>query len=99
GHSQDMAQRGYFSHFSPEGRDPSDRVDATGYQWQMVGENIASGYRTPQEVVAGWMDSPGHRANILRCEFTEIGIGYFERPDDPSRMRTYWTQVFATPWE
>lgn len=96
-HSEDMARRSYFDHVSPEGVTPGDRITAAGYTWSVYGENIASGYSTPASVVQGWMESSGHRANILNCNFTAIGVGYVERPDDPLRFRTYWTQVLATP--
>ncbi|PDW02138.1 hypothetical protein CJ255_15565 [Candidatus Viridilinea mediisalina] len=96
-HSEDMARRNYFSHFSPEGTSLSDRVTMTGYAWQAVAENIGAGYLTPTQVVAGWMSSPGHRANILNCNYTEIGVGYAEANDDSAAFVTYWTQVFARP--
>ncbi|MEO1271126.1 MAG: CAP domain-containing protein, partial [Myxococcota bacterium] len=65
-HSQDMAVRGYFDHVNPEGEQPWDRMERNGVTgWRSVGENIAAGYPTPQEVQEGWMNSPGHRANIL----------------------------------
>lgn len=96
GHSEDMAQRGYFDHITPDGRDPGDRMTATGYHWASYGENIAAGYASPAQVVEGWMNSPGHRANILNCAFHEIGVGYIEQPGTASSYRTLWTQVFAT---
>jgi len=89
GHSEDMAARDYFDHSDPEGRGPGVRIDAVGYPHRGWGENIAAGYGSAEAVVTGWMNSPGHRANILNCAFDEIGIGYAE----PGR---YWTQLFAT---
>ncbi len=89
GHSEDMAARDYFDHADPEGRGPGVRIDAVGYPHRGWGENIAAGYGSAEAVVTGWMNSPGHRANILNCAFDEIGIGYAE----PGR---YWTQLFAT---
>ncbi|MEU8542012.1 sigma-70 family RNA polymerase sigma factor [Streptomyces sp. NPDC048717] len=89
GQSDDMAARDFFDHTNPDGDGPGERVTAAGYQWSTYGENIAKGQRTPAEVMEAWMNSPGHRANILNCDFREIGIG----------LRTaggpYWTQVFG----
>ncbi|MFF9197659.1 sigma-70 family RNA polymerase sigma factor [Streptomyces sp. NPDC014779] len=89
GHSDDMAARNFFDHTNPDGADPGDRVTATGYQWSTYGENIAKGQRTPAEVMDAWMNSPGHRANILNCSFKEIGIGIHDAGGP------YWTQVFG----
>lgn len=88
-HSADMAARGFFDHDSPDGRDPGDRVRAAGFApistWA---ENIAMGQRTAAQVVQGWLDSPGHRANIMNCAFTHIGVGH-------AAKGPHWTQVFA----
>ncbi|MDI2131790.1 CAP domain-containing protein [Yinghuangia seranimata] len=92
GHSDDMVARNYFAHNSPEGSSAGDRINATGYQWSTWGENIAMGQRTPAEVMDAWMNSPGHRANILNCSFTEIGVGVNLASGSP-----YWTQNFAAP--
>ncbi|MGW0662174.1 CAP domain-containing protein [Streptodolium elevatio] len=92
-HSDDMAARDYFDHASLDGRQPADRVRATGYDYSRVAENIAAGQPTPAEVVQGWMNSPGHRANILTPELTQIGIGIAHG----GSYRIYWTQVFGTP--
>ncbi|XIE77524.1 sigma-70 family RNA polymerase sigma factor [Streptomyces sp. SBR177] len=89
GHSDDMAARNFFDHTNPDGADPGDRVTAAGYQWSTYGENIAKGQRTPAEVMDAWMNSPGHRANILNCSFKEIGIGIHDAGGP------YWTQVFG----
>ncbi|MBX6390138.1 MAG: hypothetical protein IRZ08_14290 [Frankia sp.] len=93
GHSADMAARGYFSHDTPEGVDAFERILAAGYDFGLAGENIAAGQRTPAEVVAAWMASPAHRANIVNCELTQIGVGYAAG----GHYGTYWTQSFATP--
>ncbi|MGW4468111.1 CAP domain-containing protein [Nonomuraea sp. NPDC004354] len=89
GHSADMAAKGYFSHTSPDGRGPGDRIKASGFSpvsaW---GENIAMGQRTAADVVRGWMNSPGHRANIMNCNYTHIGVGH-------DAKGPHWTQVFA----
>ncbi|MEQ4203816.1 CAP domain-containing protein [Actinopolymorpha sp. B17G11] len=76
GHSKDMAERGYFDHTSPEGTTPWDRMRAAGYD-APGGENIAMGYPTPESVVDAWMDSRGHRENILNCRFEAIGVGVY----------------------
>ncbi|MFD5647478.1 CAP domain-containing protein, partial [Streptomyces anulatus] len=89
-HSADMEAKDYFSHTSQDGRDPGDRITAAGYQWSTYGENIAKGQRTPADVMRSWMDSPGHRANILNCSFKEIGVGKQDSGGGP-----VWTQVFG----
>jgi uncharacterized protein YkwD/stress response protein SCP2 len=91
-HSDDMVARDFYAHTTPEGREPWDRARAAGSRHRGIGENIACGQRSPAEVVEGWMNSPGHRANILRPEFGHIGIGYATG----SRSGTYWTQLFGT---
>ena len=88
-HSDDMARRGYFDHVSPEGGQPGDRLAARGVSYRRVAENIAW---TPQqgarETLRGWLDSPGHRANLDNCAYTHHGIGL---------RNAYWTHVFVTP--
>ncbi|GAA0213128.1 hypothetical protein GCM10010492_08630 [Saccharothrix mutabilis subsp. mutabilis] len=86
-HSTDMATRGYFSHDTPEGVDFAERMRAAGYP-NPGGENIAQGYRTPEAVMKGWMNSEGHRRNILNCGFTAIGVGL-------DTNGHYWTQNFG----
>ena len=90
GHSADMARRGFFDHTNPDGKDPGDRITAAGYRWSTYGENIAKGQPTPASVMKSWMNSPGHRANILNCKFAEIGVGVVKSGGP------YWTQVFGT---
>ncbi|MFI0960270.1 CAP domain-containing protein [Streptomyces sp. NPDC021080] len=90
-HSADMVARDFYAHTSPEGTQPWDRAAAAGCTRRSIGENIACGQRSPAEVVQGWMDSPGHRANILKRDFTHIGIGLA----GGSRAGTYWTQLFG----
>lgn len=85
--SQDMEQLNYFSHNSPTYGSPFDMLDDYGISYMTAGENIAQGYVSPESVVNGWMNSLGHRANILNPDFTHIGIGYV----DDGR---YWTQIF-----
>ncbi|NEA98292.1 CAP domain-containing protein [Streptomyces sp. SID13726] len=91
GYSTDMAVRAFYSHTSPEGSQPWDRASAAGSTRRMIGENIARGQRSPAEVVEGWMNSPGHRANILKPDFTHIGIGFA----GGGPAGTYWTQMFG----
>ncbi|MER8158845.1 CAP domain-containing protein [Streptomyces sp. NPDC094472] len=90
-HSDDMVARDFYSHTGPEGHQPWDRARTAGATHRGIGENIACGQRSPAEVVRGWMNSPGHRANILKPDFTHIGIGHATG----SRAGTYWTQVFG----
>ncbi|QOV41292.1 TerD family protein [Streptomyces ferrugineus] len=90
-YSADMAARAFYSHTSPEGTQPWDRAAAAGSRMRSIGENIACGQRSPAEVVEGWMNSPGHRANILKRDFTHIGIGFA----GGGPAGTYWTQLFG----
>lgn len=91
-HSWDMRQRSFFSHTNPGGASPFDRLAFAGISYSAAGENIAMGYATPNDVMAAWMASSGHRANILNANYTEIGIGVREGPGGP-----WWTQVFRRP--
>ncbi len=86
-HSEDMASTGTMSHTGSDGSDPGERLTRAGYAWSTYGENVAYGYSTPEQVMQGWMTSPGHKANILNCSFKEIGVGL---------SGTYWTQDFGT---
>ncbi|GGT33285.1 sigma-70 family RNA polymerase sigma factor [Streptomyces chromofuscus] len=90
GHSQDMAARDFFDHTNPDGADPGQRTTAAGYNWSTYGENIARGQQTPEAVMDSWMNSPGHRANILNCSFEDIGVGVHEGSGGP-----WWTQNFG----
>lgn len=104
-HSEDMFGRNYFSHTSPEGWTPSNRLSMTGASgFSGVGENIALGQTTAQDVMNAWMSSSGHRANILSPNYTHIGVGVRAPPagtcltcggGSPATV-TYWTQVFLT---
>ena len=84
-HSEDMAANDYMDHTSLDGRSPWDRAKAQGYP-NPGAENVAKGYRTAEDVVRAWMDSPGHRANILSCDLREIGVGHADGA---------WTQLFG----
>lgn len=92
-HSQDMAARNYFSHTAPQpapnGAAMSERATNAGYQWSQIAENIASGQTTVQAVFNSWMNSPGHKANILNPAYAEMGIG---------RAGNLWTQMFGKSW-
>jgi uncharacterized protein YkwD len=90
-HTADMAQNNYFSHTSLDGRTMVDRIRATGFPLTAVGENIAAGGTTAAQTMDMWMNSPGHRANILKCSYTQIGVGYAEG----GSYRYYWTQDFG----
>lgn len=85
--SLDMSKNGYFSHTSPTYGSPFDMMKQFGISYQYAGENIAMGQRTPEEVVQAWMNSEGHRKNILSANFNYIGVGYVESGN-------YWTQMF-----
>ncbi|MDO5152967.1 MAG: SafA/ExsA family spore coat assembly protein [Eubacteriales bacterium] len=85
--SQDMKDNKYFAHNSPVYGTPFQMIKNFGISYRSAGENIAKGYATPQAVVTGWMNSSGHRANILNVNFTHIGVGYVSGG-------SYWTQMF-----
>jgi len=91
--SQDMIDKGYFSHTSPTYGSPFKMMEAFGIRYSAAGENIAMGQRSPQEVMNAWMNSPGHRNNILSTSFYQIGVGLAK--DRNGRM--YWTQMFIKP--
>ena len=95
GHSRDMADNNYFSHDSLDGRSMADRINATGYTWSTIGENIAAGYNSVQSVVNGWMASEGHCANLMNPRFTEFALACAR--NDASQYRLYWTQNFGRP--
>jgi uncharacterized protein YkwD len=89
-HSRDMARRDYFSHTSLDGRTPWNRIGAQGYT-QGSAENIAAGQVTPAEVMTAWLNSPGHRANILNCTNRSLGVGIGRG----GTYGIYWTQNFG----
>lgn len=88
--SQDMIDKNYFDHTSPTYGSPFDMMKQFGISYRTAGENIAKGQKTPQEVVAAWMNSEGHRKNILNPNFTNLGVGIAK----DSNKTTYWTQMF-----
>ena len=85
--SQDMRDKGYFSHQSPTYGSPFDMMKAFGIKYRTAGENIAQGQQTAEQVMKSWMNSAGHRKNILSKDFTHIGVGYVSNGN-------YWTQMF-----
>lgn len=88
--SQDMADNSYFSHTSPTYGSPFDMMKRFNINYRAAGENIAMGHRSPEAVMTGWMNSPGHRANILNPNFGTLGVGYVA-----GNGSTYWTQMFT----
>lgn len=92
-HSADMAQRGYFDHTTPEGVTFAQRIERAGYSWSAAAENIARGQADPAAVMSSWMNSDGHRRNILNCGLRQIGVGLAYDTGN----RPHWTQDFATP--
>lgn len=98
-HSDDMAYNDFVSHTGSDGSTLGTRISLTGYLWTRLAENVAAGYPTPAAVVSAWMASDGHRANILNCALTEIGVGYTYLANDPGAVqyKHYWVQDFATP--
>jgi len=91
GHSIDMDARNFFAHDNPDGDGPGERLRAAGVDWGSYGENIAVGQKTPQDVMAAWMDSDGHRRNILDPRFTHLGIGVHTSYEGGP----WWTQNFV----
>ena len=94
GHATDMAEHNYFEHEDLAGHTPADRVRAVGYREKLVGENIAFGPRTADEVVQGWLDSPGHCENIMDPRFAQMGIAYAA---GHAKRGLFWVQLFAQP--
>lgn len=91
--SQNMINKGYFSHYSPTYGSPFDMMEDFGLRFSAAGENIAYGQRTPKEVMTSWMNSTGHRNNILSPIYMEIGVGLAKNKNGVS----YWTQMFIKP--
>lgn len=88
--AEDMAKNGYFSHTSPTYGSAFDMMKSYGVSYRTAGENIAKGQKSAESVMQGWMNSSGHRANILNSAYTHIGVGYAV----DSRGNTYWVQIF-----
>lgn len=88
--AKDMRDNGYFDHTSPTYGSPFEMMQSFGIQYQSAGENIAAGQKTAQEVMNSWMNSSGHRANILNADYEQLGVGYVEG----GNYQTYWVQMF-----
>ena len=96
--AQDMADHNYFEHTDHQGRSIDPRLPDFGYQdYENLGENIAAGHSTPEEVLADWMHSPDHRANLLDPQVREIGVGYAQSQD--SKFKRYWVQDFGSRFD
>jgi uncharacterized protein YkwD len=94
-HAQDMAKHSMLSHTGSDGSTPAVRVTHEGYAWRVVGENVASGPTTADEVMEGWLASPHHCENLMDPRYTDMGIAYVVDPKSDSGV--YWAQVFALP--
>lgn len=86
-HSEDMDRKEFFDHTGSDGSNAGERIEKYMYSWTTWGENIAMGFSSEEEVVKGWLESPGHCKNIMKADFKEMGI---------AKVGTYWTQVFAS---
>ena len=93
-HARDMMKKRYFEHRGSDGTQPKDRVLRTGYKSRLTGENIAMGPESAEEVVDGWLDSPGHCANMMDPRFVDIGVGL---ATGKKRGQIYWVQNFGAP--
>lgn len=96
-HAEAMAQGAYLDHVDTQGRAVGERLMAAGFVYGWAGENISAGKADVDDVFAWWMSSDGHRANILKPEFTLLGAGYAFMPQDPRQFHHYWVLVFAAP--
>lgn len=94
--ADDMAARGYFAHTGPDGKDPWSWIDASGYDYQYAGENLAVRFVDSKDVVNAWMASPTHRANMVKAAYTEIGVG-IAQGTYKGEMATFVVQHFAKP--
>jgi uncharacterized protein YkwD len=94
-HSEDMAAHDYLGHVGRDGSTPADRVSRTGYRWRVVGENVAAGPLSAEEVASGWLASPEHCENVMDPRFAEMAVAYTVNP--ASREGVYWTELFAAP--
>lgn len=89
-YSDVQASTGAINHTGPDGSNPGQRLTRCGYRWRHYGENLAAGYANPDELVAAWMASPGHRRNILNPKVREIGLGFAHRDNDPGQYYDYY---------
>jgi uncharacterized protein YkwD len=96
-YAQRMAEGNFFAHTAPDGSTMVGRAESAGYAaWTFLAENLAGGQPSPDRVVAAWMKSPGHRANILSAEANEVGVGHTFR--DGTKFGHYWALEFGTRW-
>jgi uncharacterized protein YkwD len=97
GYAEAMAKGNFFAHTAPDGSTMVNRAEAAGYSaWTFLAENLGAGQRSPESVVAAWMKSPGHRANILSPDASEVGVGHAY--GDGTRYGHYWALEFGTSW-
>ena len=94
-YAHDMASFGYMDHTGRDGSSPAERITRSGYRWREVGENLASGVMTPEEVVAGWLASPAHCANLMDPVYRQMGVAFAVNPHDERGV--YWAMEFGTP--
>jgi uncharacterized protein YkwD len=94
-YARDMATWGYMNHTGRDGSSPARRISRSGYRWSEVGENLASGVMTADEVVTGWLGSPEHCANLMDPLYRQVGVGYAVNPHD--QRGVYWAMEFGTP--
>jgi uncharacterized protein YkwD len=95
GHSSDMAGKNYFSHTGLDGSTFSQRITAAGYAWKTAGENIAAGQSSIQSAMNGWLQSPGHCANIMKASYVDVGVSCAQ--NSASTYKLYWTMELAAP--
>jgi uncharacterized protein YkwD len=95
GHARELAKRDLISHQSADGSSEADRATRAGYEWKFVGENVAAGQNSAAEVVASWLDSPGHCGNIMDADFTQMAVAYVVDPKQ--KLGIYWVQMFGRP--
>jgi uncharacterized protein YkwD len=96
-HASDMGCRFFMSHTGSDGSTPDVRIARAGYVYSWWGENVASGFSTPADVMTAWMNSPSHRDNILNPNFTQIGIGYMYNSADTTNYYHYWCMTLGRP--
>ncbi len=97
GHAKDMAAKNYFSHTSQDGRTMADRVNATGYAWSSLGENIAAGQPTVESVMSSWRNSPGHCANLMSASYTNVGVSCQPATAQGASYNPYWVMNLGKP--
>ena len=103
GHAKAMARQNFFSHTGKNGSTAKSRINAAGYGWSAIAENIAAGQSTAKEVVSTWLASAGHKKNMLNCTYTETGLAVVYQHDDaPIKgyqypFKYYWVQTFGRP--